>query len=39
MQWKTIKLLLQNKRIPTTCDNMDGSGGYYAKRNKSITER
>ena len=30
-EWKEL--------IPTSCDNIDGTGGYYAKQNNPVGER
>ena len=41
MWCKYNEILLSHKKEwnPAICDNMDGSGGYYAKWNKSDGER
>ena len=36
-QWNITQQ--KKKGIPTFCDNMDGTGYYYAKRNKPVGER
>ena len=41
-QWTIYNGILlshQKERLPNICSNMDGTGGDYAKRNKSSRER